>query len=236
MDPDIDDRRKKSEHLIAQSRAAVRRAEQLQADTEVIGRRLQARQAEAYERLRDLDGGDAGALRRFLLPYVECADPGSVLLSGLEAALELTGADMGNVQLLNGTSDGLRIAAHHGFDQPFLDFFALVADDRSVCGQAMVTRAPVAVRDVDRDLLPARTPAALALREAGVRAVQCMPLLDRHGELRGMLSVHYRTVHELTAAERRLLQTLGHRLSRLLQTSPSGLHHPSRTAKPAGSP
>ncbi|WP_219463500.1 hypothetical protein, partial [Nonomuraea rhizosphaerae] len=135
----------RAERLIAQGRAARERAEERRRDAETSWLRLQARQAEAHEQLERVRaaGKDAGAVGRFLLPSLDYADRSGVIVAGLRAALELTCGDKGNVQLLDRAAGGLTIAAHHGFDQPFLDFFAVVADDCSVCGRAMAGAEPV---------------------------------------------------------------------------------------------
>nr|WP_277349898.1 GAF domain-containing protein [Nonomuraea sp. FMUSA5-5] len=136
--------------------------------------------------------------------------------AGLRVALALTGADMGNVQLLDRATGALTIVADRGFQQPFLDFFAVVDDDGSVCGRALSTGTPVAVRDVEQDAQLAGTPASRVLLEAGVRAVCSTPLLDRYGVPLGMLSVHHRGPHEWTHADHLLLGLLSRHLARLL--------------------
>src|SRR5262249_25468689 len=44
----------------------------------------------------------------------------------LDAAIELGHADKGNIQLLDPQAGALVIAAQHGFEEPFLNFFAEV--------------------------------------------------------------------------------------------------------------
>ncbi|GIH97005.1 GAF domain-containing protein [Planobispora siamensis] len=175
---------------------------------------------ERLERLRS-DGDGISALRRLFLPAFAQADRGSIPDTGLRATLDLTGAGMGNVQLLDEAAGGLTIAAQHGFDRSFPDFFAVVGDDGTACGRVMRTRAPVLVHDVERDRFLARTPATRVLLEAGVRAVCSLPLLDGDGDgdgaALGVLSVHYRAARELTDAKYRLPEPLSHRLGRSLR-------------------
>jgi hypothetical protein len=67
------------------------------------------------------------------------------LREGLEgnpcsSIIDLVGADMGNVQILDSQRGVLLIAAQCGFGQDFLDFFGEVsADDDSACGRALRT-------------------------------------------------------------------------------------------------
>lgn len=57
--------------------------------------------------------------------------------AALAAAIEISAADKGNIQLFDPISMALRIEAQRGFDAPFLRFFALVRDDSSACAAAM---------------------------------------------------------------------------------------------------
>ena len=55
----------------------------------------------------------------------------------LRSAIALLGADKGNVQLL-GIDGLLRLAAHAGFEQPFLDAFGEVRPDDAIsCARAL---------------------------------------------------------------------------------------------------
>ncbi|GAA2219716.1 hypothetical protein GCM10009850_121260 [Nonomuraea monospora] len=220
MDPDADDLRRQIEHLIARTRAAQRRAEELRLDAAVSRRRVEERETDTLRRLERqwANSEKLGDLGRNP-PTRSHADPGGLADAGLRAALALTGADMGNVQLLDRATGALTIVADHGFQQPFLDFFAVVDDDSSVCGRAMVTRKAVAVRDIGQDRLLSGTPEFRVLREAGVRAVYSAPLLDRYGTVLGVLSVHRRGRHEWTRQDHLLLRLLSRHLGDLLSTT-----------------
>lgn len=113
-----------------------------------------------------------------------------VLRQILDGALDLTSAERGNVQLVDPTSGGLRIASQTGFGPEFLEHFVLVADDDSACGRAAKVRAQTVIADVelDADFAPHRAVAAAS----GFRAVVSTPLTDRSGTLVGMVSTHLR--------------------------------------------
>ncbi|MGR6917592.1 GAF domain-containing protein [[Actinomadura] parvosata] len=308
MDPDVGDRRRQTERLVARAQAARRRAEERQLDAAQSRQRLEQHEAETRRRLErqwagtarfgvprdappttlipaapdptapdptgpdpagpdpagpdpagpdpagpdraatgpagpDFGGSDPAGpgpaepgpaslhhalLGRALLGRAvldravlgparpDPGDLGALADSGLRVALALTGADMGNVQLLDRATGALTIVAGRGFQRPFLDFFAVVDDDGSVCGRALSTGAPVAVPDVEQDASLAGTQASRVLLEAGVRAVCSTPLLDRYGVPLGMLSVHRRGTHEWTHADHLLLGLLSRHLARLL--------------------
>ncbi len=107
----------------------------------------------------------------------------------MNAAVAIVGAERGTLQLLE--SDSLRIVAHYGHQQPFLDFFAAAENRTSVCGEAAQRGERVAVPDVETSSLFAGTPSLAVLREAGVRAVQSTPIISRTGALLGILTTQW---------------------------------------------
>jgi GAF domain-containing protein len=72
----------------------------------------------------------------------------------LDGAMDLLGADMGNIQILNTTRRVLHIAAHRGFLQDFLHVFREVsADDNSACGRALAAGQRVVIENTETDEL-----------------------------------------------------------------------------------
>jgi PAS domain S-box-containing protein len=113
------------------------------------------------------------------------------LLALLDAAIEFTGADKGNVQLFDQDTEVLRLIAHRGFDAPFLTFFETVgASHSAACGSAIAERARVIVEDVSTSPIFRGTPSLQVMLDADVRAVQSTPLLTGEGQLIGMISTH----------------------------------------------
>lgn len=112
----------------------------------------------------------------------------------LAATIELLGADKGNVQLLDGDRQILKIVAQRGFDQEFLDFFREVStEDDSACGRALRSGSRMVIDDIEAD--EPYAPLRPIARAAGYRAVQSTPLIARDGRPLGMLSTHFRDVH-----------------------------------------
>jgi signal transduction histidine kinase/CheY-like chemotaxis protein len=112
----------------------------------------------------------------------------------LAATIELLGADMGNVQILDAERGALVIAAQRGFKRDFLDFFREVSTtDDSACGRALRSGARMVIEDIEADAPFA--PLRPIARAAGYRAVQSTPLIGRDGTPLGMLSTHFRSVH-----------------------------------------
>jgi PAS domain S-box-containing protein len=124
-----------------------------------------------------------------------CARPesnlGECLRALLDAAIAISAADKGNIQLLDESDGALKISVQRGFDRPFLDFFAIVhADGVSACGAALGVGSRISVEDVTTSEIFAGGPSLQILLEAGVRAVQSTPLIASDGAVLGMISTH----------------------------------------------
>ena len=87
--------------------------------------------------------GEAGAHKRAWLAsttrlnessayLTASSDLASILYDILDATIELQGADFGNVQLYDEPTQTLKIVAHHGLVQGFLEYFATVDCRRNV--------------------------------------------------------------------------------------------------------
>jgi len=131
------------------------------------------------------------ALHPFLAPDYAPASREEICESALDAALRVTGTDLGNVQLLD--SDGtLRISAQRGFERPFLEFFAEVKGAESACGVALILGRQYSVSDVETHPVFQGTAALEVMLAAGARAVESSPIMSTAGVPLGMLSVHHR--------------------------------------------
>lgn len=163
----------------------------------------------AYKTLLSLDATikahrDTTRLNELSARLTGTSDLPSILYEILDGIIELQKADFGDVQLYDEATGTLKIVAHRGLDQRFLDYFANVdAGDSSACGLALRSRARIIIEDVnaDPDFEPHRGIAA----STGFRAVQSTPLLDRgSGKPLGMLSTHFREPHRPSEDELRL--------------------------------
>jgi len=136
-----------------------------------------------------------------------CSGLQPVLDRALSRAFELTGATLGNVQLMDWKRGYLTIAAQCGFNDEFLDFFRCVkAEHGSACARAIRERRPVVVEDVlaDWEFAPYRTHAL----ESGFRAVQSTPLISSSGAFVGVLSTHFPAPHRPSEQEMLALKEL----------------------------
>lgn len=135
--------------------------------------------------LRQSDGFFSGNICRVLS---EC----SFLTHFLDDAIEATGAQTGNIQLFDPACRGLRIAAHRGFKEDFLSYFAIVRADGSACAAAMNTASRIIVPDVSSDpIFKGRKSGEVMLRAQSL-AVQSTPLFTSRGQFLGVISTHFR--------------------------------------------
>ena len=124
--------------------------------------------------------------------FVSNGELGKVLQEVIDAAIAITGSDMGNLQLLDNSGE-LKIIAHRGFEQPSLDFFNSVHEGQTACGTALMLCQRVIIEDVAESAVFTGSPAREAVLASGARAVQSTPICSRSGHLLGMLSTHYKT-------------------------------------------
>ncbi|WP_161821480.1 PAS domain S-box protein [Sporotomaculum syntrophicum] len=149
--------------------------------------------------------------------YVNNSDLPAILGDILELAIDFTGADMGNIQLLEAESGSLRIMAYRGFKQPFLDYFAVVEQETGCSGTALQRGERVIVEDVTRSPIFAGTPALEVMLQAGARAVQSTPLISRSGIIVGMLSTYLRSPHRPKEQDLQLVDLLAHQAADLIE-------------------
>jgi PAS domain S-box-containing protein len=134
----------------------------------------------------------------------------------LAGVIELLGADRGNIQLYDAHKGVLVIAAQHGFDPEFLDFFREVsAEDPSACGRALRSGQCVAIVDVEADAPFA--PFREVARKAGYRAVISVPLAANGDAPLGVMSAHFRSVHRPSDADQRRLALYARQAANFIQ-------------------
>jgi len=135
----------------------------------------------------------------------------------VEAAMSISGADFGNIQIVAAGSSELRIVAQRGFPQWWVDYWNGVGEKQGSCGTALEKGERVIVEDVERSLIFAGTAGLEMQRRAGVLAVQSTPLLSRSGKLLGVFSTHYRRPHCPESRALRLLDLLGRQAADIIE-------------------
>lgn len=125
-------------------------------------------------------------------------DMPSALSEVVARAMEMAGADMGNLQILDPQTSTLHIAAQSGFSKQFLEFFNKVQHGlASSCGTALSRGQRVIVDDVANDPIFQGTKSGETVLGEGIRSVQSIPLKTLSGQLVGVLSTHFRVAKPL---------------------------------------
>jgi GAF domain-containing protein len=148
--------------------------------------------AEAINSAREMRANLTPLLERMVRedPHFFTRYSRAMLMAFVDAAIEVSGATMANLQVFDRSTSALRIGAQRGFDRPFLEFFDRVNDGHAACGTAFQSRSRVIVEDVGESPIFLGTPALEVVLDAGVRAVQSTPLVGPSGSVVGILSTH----------------------------------------------
>ena len=123
----------------------------------------------------------------------------------LAVTIELLGADMGDVQLLDAKRGVLTIAAQQAFGADFLEHFREVSiADECACGRALRTGERILIEDVETDVAYGQF--RTVARAAGYRSVQSTPLIGRDGRPLGVLSTYWRSLYQPSDQDLRRLE------------------------------
>jgi two-component sensor histidine kinase/integral membrane sensor domain MASE1 len=164
---------------------------------------------------------DLQAMTRLHEIGIQCAldtnGIGQCLQLILDAAIEITSADKGNIQLLEIGSGAWTIACQRGFDDRFLTFFSTVrSDSASAWGAALNSHERVVIEDVAQSPILAGTPALEIMLAAGARACQSTPLVSK-GRVLGVLSTHFGHPHRPDDRVLRLVDLLARQAADYLE-------------------
>ena len=161
---------------------------------------------------------DANVLHTLSTRYIEGIDSHSIYQEIVDAAIAITKADKGNIQLLDQSTGKLKIVAHRGFDLPFLKFFEFVdAGEAAACGTAMKRMERVVIEDVTQSPIFIGSDALDVLLNEGVRSVQSTPLVSRSGKLLGIISTHFSQIHTLSEHELMLIDILARQAADIIE-------------------
>ncbi|HEY0367541.1 MAG TPA: ATP-binding protein, partial [Pyrinomonadaceae bacterium] len=192
---------------------------------------LEEQVAERTKELRDSEArlfgilehsaADLKAMRRLNEIGARCAKNGddidACLTEILDVAIEISGADKGNIQLLNNESNSLRVVTQRGFEEVFLEFFECVGNGDSACGVALQSKQRVVVENVNNSEIFAGKPSLYAMHEADVLAVQSLPLISSAGKVLGIISTHFSNAHRPSEQELRLMDLLARQTADYLE-------------------
>lgn len=151
--------------------------------------------------------------------FVQEGNTKSLFEQIVNVALEITGADLGNIQVLDEVSGRLKIVACCSLEMPLPDCCKQIDKRQAACGIAMMRAERLVIDDVTESSELAGSASLDALLSVGVRAVQSTPLFTRSGRLVGMLSTHSRIPRRLEDSDLRLLDMLARQIADIIERS-----------------
>jgi len=170
-----------------------------------------------FEKALAEDLRDTGLLRDLAARLVPEGDSTRLFNEILEAAITITSASAGTIQLLDEASRELYLVATRGIDPALAARFERVdASSDSSCGIALAKGVRALVLfDVSAD--EDRQGDLRAHRDAGLLSAQSTPLMSRSGRVLGMFSTHWNTHRTLTDREMRFLDLLARQAADLIE-------------------
>lgn len=164
---------------------------------------------------------DTRLLRELAARLISDKDVPSLFDEILAAAMAITEADAGTIQLLDQQSQVLTFLTVRGFSSEMRAHFERVdAASNSPCGVALARGERVTVVFDDPNAPDLDGSDALHL-DAGMRCAQSTPLVSRSGRPLGMFSTHWREHRQLTERELRFLDLLGRQAADLIERTQS---------------
>lgn len=128
--------------------------------------------------------------------FTKKIDFNSLLAEVIVSAIKLSHAEKGALQLIRTGTETLEIVAHQGFEKSFIDFFSNVSHQSSTaCALAFRRGERVIVEDITKNTIISGSPHLQVLLDANVQAVQSTPLINRKGQIIGILSTHWSKPH-----------------------------------------
>ncbi|HEU5430893.1 MAG TPA: ATP-binding protein, partial [Thermomicrobiales bacterium] len=165
-----------------------------------------------------LDLADARRLQRVSTQLIQEDDIELLYAQIVDAAVALMRADCGSMQMFFPERNELLLLTEKGLAPESAAFWKWVrADSASVCGAALAGGKRVIVPDIETCAFMVDTDDLSYSRLSGIRAVQSTPLLSRDGRAVGMISTHWRDVHEPADRELRLVDVLARQAADLIE-------------------
>lgn len=127
-------------------------------------------------------------------------------------------SDFGTIQRYDDVRGELEMIAHQGLDEEAFAFWEWVhAGQATTCGKALQTGIRTIVPDFERCDAMADSADLVAFRKADVKSAQSTPLLKRNGRLVGMITTHWKQVHQPQERELRLLDVVARQAADLIE-------------------
>ena len=138
----------------------------------------------------------------------------------LVAACAIMRCDMASIQMFVPDRNELVLLAHQGFlpdSAAHWERVNVLTDAGTSCGRSLAAGERVVIPDVEIDEGAAGTVDLDNFRRCGIRAVQSTPLISRAGHFVGMISTHWRRVHQPSARELGMLDVLARQMADVIE-------------------
>jgi PAS domain S-box-containing protein len=145
-------------------------------------------------------------------------DVKSIYAGIVQATLALLRSDTASMQMVVPGTDELLLLAQKGFAAESAKAWQRISRNSggASCAEAFRRGERVIVPDLEQcDFIKEKD--LISYRRSGIRSVQSTPLFSRTGELVGMISNHWRKVHQPSRRELGLLDVLGRQAADLIE-------------------
>ncbi|WP_052273340.1 PAS domain-containing sensor histidine kinase [Flavihumibacter solisilvae] len=160
---------------------------------------------------------DATKLQQISNRLIEEDDIQALYNAILSSAMELMNADFASIQTVVKDRDELRLLAYKGFHPESARHWEIVKDVSSSCGIAFATGTRIIFSDIDNCPFKINKDDYDHYRLSGIVSMQSTPLISRSGKNVGMISTHWKRVHEPSEHELKLFDVVARQVADLIQ-------------------
>ena len=166
-------------------------------------------QTQAAHELLESALAEAKTLQLVTAAMIEAPSVNALAERLLDATVGVMRSDFASMQLLHRDRNQLQLVAQRGFNPAATVFWEWVrADSMCTCGAALKLGRRVIASDLEGCEFQPTGADLDTYRATGIRSVQSTPLIGTQGQLLGMVSNHWRTPHQPTEEELRLLDAI----------------------------
>ncbi|HWE21584.1 MAG TPA: PAS domain S-box protein [Hyphomicrobiaceae bacterium] len=166
----------------------------------------------------------AKQLQQISTRMIHTSDVETLYENILDAAAAIMSSDFASMQMFYPERGALRLLAYRGFTPTAAASWEWVRPGSGTsCSAALATGCRSIVPDIELSNFIAGSKELEPLRQAGIRAMQSTPLVSRAGGLLGMISTHWRSAHEPSERDLRLLDVLARQAADLIERKQGAL-------------
>ncbi len=135
----------------------------------------------------------------------------------LKAAIVMSHADKGSIQVLDKEKGSLKLLIHSGFEKPYLEHFDSVTLTQNAYWQALKQNKRIITEDVLSNSVFMGTPDMQIVLAEQIVSVQSTTMVSSAGNLLGVISTHYKTKHQFNERELRMFDLLARQAADVIE-------------------